>query len=133
MRQPRVAAHGRRVTESSSKMSIVNDGPKAGNTSIEAHLSALEAAMERDRRFFVRHPFLSEYTREIMPGELPPSVVPKGIPASCEIRGSVTVRQIAPGLRVREFNETYFVVTAADLKQAASFDGADSNPPDGGR
>jgi hypothetical protein len=113
-------------------MNIVNDSPKAGNTSIEAHLPALEAAMERDRRFFARHPFLSEYTREIMPGELPPSVVPKGIPASCEIRGSVTVRQIAPGLlRVREFNETYFVVTAAGLKEAA--DGADSNAPDGGR
>jgi hypothetical protein len=59
----------------------------------------LEAAMERDRRFFARHPFLSEYTREIMPGEFPPSEMPRGF----EAHGRVIVRQIAPGFRIRHF------------------------------
>jgi hypothetical protein len=59
----------------------------------------LEAAMERDRRFFARHPFLSDYTREIMPGEFPPSEMPPGF----EAHGHVTVRQIAPGFRILNF------------------------------
>jgi hypothetical protein len=88
--------------------------------------SGLEAAMERDRCFFARHPFLSEYTREIMPGEYPRSMIPKEIPASCEVCGVVTVRQIAPGLRTRAFADVFFAITAADLQAAAS-DGSAPN------
>jgi hypothetical protein len=67
----------------------------------------LETAMKRDRRFFARHPFLSEYTREIMPGEFPRSEMPPG----CEAHGRVIVRQIAPGVRVRTLEPNFFVVT----------------------
>jgi hypothetical protein len=67
--------------------------------------AGLEAAMKRDRRFFKRHPFLSEYTREIMPGEYPEWAMP---PAS-EPHGIVTVRQIVPGVRLRQFNIDYFI------------------------
>jgi hypothetical protein len=52
----------------------------------------LEAAMERDRRFL-----LSEYAREILPGEFPLALVPRGY----QPRGSVTVKQIAPGCPIR--------------------------------
>jgi hypothetical protein len=88
--------------------------------------------MERDRQFFARHPFLSEYTRELMPGEYPPSNIPREIPASCEVCGSVTVRQIAPGLRMREITDVFFVVTAADIKEAAELVGTAIGAPDGG-
>jgi hypothetical protein len=65
----------------------------------------LDAAMKRDRRFFARNPFISEYTREIMPGEFPPSEMPPG----CEAHGLVIVRQIAPGVRVRVLRLDFFV------------------------
>jgi hypothetical protein len=66
----------------------------------------LEAAMERDRRFFARHPFVSEYTREIMPGEFPSSEMPPG----CEAHGVVVVRQITPGVRFRFLKPDFFIV-----------------------
>jgi len=91
--------------------------------------SGLEAAMERDRRFFERHPFLSKYTRSLMPGEYPRSMIPKEIAASCEVCGVVTVRQIAPGLRLRTFADVFIAITAADLQAAAS----EGSAPNGGR
>jgi hypothetical protein len=66
----------------------------------------LRAAMERDRRFFARQPFLSEYTREIMPGEFPRTEMPPG----CEAHGAVIVRQIVPGFRVRLLKPEFFLV-----------------------
>jgi hypothetical protein len=66
----------------------------------------LDAAMKRDRRFFARHPFVSEYTREIMPGEFPPSEMPPG----CEAHGVVVVRQITPGVRFRFLKPNFFIV-----------------------
>jgi hypothetical protein len=59
----------------------------------------LEASVKRDRVFFRRHPFLSEYTREIMPGEFSPSIVP--VPSGCEFQGLVKVRRITANLRTR--------------------------------
>jgi hypothetical protein len=73
-----------------------------------SNASGLQAAMERDRLFFARHPHLLEYTREIMPGEYPPSEMPPG----CEAQGHVTVRQIGPGLRMRQFTPRCFVFVA---------------------
>jgi hypothetical protein len=66
----------------------------------------LQAAMERDRHFFARHPFLSEYTREIMPGEFPRTEMPPG----CEAQGTVIVRQFVPGFRVRLLKPEFFLV-----------------------
>jgi hypothetical protein len=81
-------------------MSKINSRPTQGNSPRKKFASSgLEAAMERDRRFFERHPYLSEYSREIMPGEYPLSEMPP----DCEAHGRVTVRQIAPGFRVRLF------------------------------
>jgi hypothetical protein len=71
-----------------------------------SNVCGLEAAMERDRRFFKRHPFLAEYSREIMPGEFPPSEMPP----SCEAHGVVIVQQIAPGVRVRVLKPDFFIV-----------------------
>ena len=59
----------------------------------------LEAAMERDRAFFHRHPFLPEYTREIMPGEFPALEAP--VPPDCRLQGLVSVRRISPNVRKR--------------------------------
>jgi hypothetical protein len=53
--------------------------------------------MDRDRRFFQRHPTITEYTRDIVPGEFPPDLIPRGR----ELQGRVTVRQVAPGFRIR--------------------------------
>jgi hypothetical protein len=133
MRRPRVAARGQTRNGSIWNMSTLDECPKPGNTPIEhsPQASGLEVAMELDRRFFAQHPFLSEYKRELIPGEYPPSNIPREIPASCEVRGSVTVRQIAPGLRMREITDVYFVVTAADLKEAAALVGAAIGTPDG--
>jgi hypothetical protein len=71
-----------------------------------SNAAGLEAATKRDRRFFKRHPFLSEYTREIMPGEYPEWAMPP----NCDAYGTVTVRQIAPGVRHRQFKLDYFIV-----------------------
>jgi hypothetical protein len=71
-----------------------------------SNAAGLEAATERDRRFFKRHPFLSEYTREIMPGEYPEWAMPP----NCDAFGTVTVRQIVPGVRFRDFHVKYFIV-----------------------
>jgi hypothetical protein len=59
----------------------------------------LEAAMRRDRAFFRRHPFLSEYTREIMPGEFSPSIIP--VPQGYLLQGFVKVRRISANVRKR--------------------------------
>jgi hypothetical protein len=85
-------------------MYTVSGNPPASNAG--AHAAGLEGAMERDRRFFKRHPFLSEYTREIMPGEYPAWAMPP----SCDPFGTVTVRQIVPGVRVRSFHVEHFIV-----------------------
>ena len=55
--------------------------------------------MGRDRVFFARHPFLLEYTREIMPGEFPQLETP--IPAGCQLQGLVNVKRISPNVRKR--------------------------------
>jgi hypothetical protein len=89
---------------------------KISNNAAQSNASGLEAAVERDRRFFARHPFLSECTRSLMPAEFPRSMIPKEIPSSCEVCGVVTVRQIAPGVRLRTFADVFFAVTAADLE-----------------
>ena len=75
-----------------------------------SNTSGLQAAVERDRRFFARHPFLSQYTREVMPGEFPSSEMPPG----CEAHGRVIVGQIAPGLRVRLIEPEFFVVVVRE-------------------
>jgi hypothetical protein len=59
----------------------------------------LEAAVKRDRVFFRRHPFLSEYVREIMPGEFSPSRIP--LPPGYQLQGLVKVRRITENLRKR--------------------------------
>jgi hypothetical protein len=59
----------------------------------------LEAAMRRDRAFFKRHPFLSEYTREIMPGEFPPPIIP--VTRGYKLQGFVKVRRISANVRKR--------------------------------
>jgi hypothetical protein len=58
----------------------------------------LEAVMKRDRAFFARHPFLSEYTREIMPGEFCP-IIP--VPHGYQLQGFVKVRRISANVRKR--------------------------------
>src|ERR1700729_3474937 len=82
-------------------MSKLTRDPRAGKTLPDesANLAGLEAAMERGRHFFVRHPWLTEFCHEPTPGEFyffktPPEV---------EARGLVIVRQIAPGIRARHF------------------------------
>jgi hypothetical protein len=69
----------------------------------------LEAAMKRDRRLAL-HPFLSKYTREIMPGEFPRSEMPPGR----EAHGRVIVRQIAPGVRIRTLKPDFFIVVTME-------------------
>jgi hypothetical protein len=59
----------------------------------------LEAAMKRDRTFFARHPFLSEYTREIIPGEFSPSIIP--VPQGYQLQGLVKVRRVSTNVRKR--------------------------------
>ena len=59
----------------------------------------LEAAMKRDRAFFKRHPFLTEYVRELMPDEFPPSAIP--VPPGCEVEGVVKVTRITSNVRIR--------------------------------
>jgi hypothetical protein len=59
----------------------------------------LDAAMERDRAFFRRHPFLSAYTRELMPDEFPPSIIP--VPPGYELRGTIRVERISAHARKR--------------------------------
>jgi hypothetical protein len=94
-------------------MRNVNSRPSRGNGHREKTVrSGLDAAMERDRRFFARHPFLPEYTREIMPGEFPAWATPPG----CEAYGRVIVRQIAPGLRLRLIHPDYFVVNVEQAR-----------------
>jgi hypothetical protein len=58
-----------------------------------------DAAIKRDRAFFKRHPFLSEYAREIMPGEFSPLEFP--VPPGCQLEGLVSVRRISPNVRTR--------------------------------
>jgi hypothetical protein len=69
-----------------------------GNTA-RSNARGIEAAMGRDRAFFARHPFLSEYTREIMPGEFPQLETP--MPVGCQLQGLVNVRRISPNVRKR--------------------------------
>jgi hypothetical protein len=59
----------------------------------------LEAAMKRDRAFFARHPFLSEYTREIIPGEFSPPIIP--VPRGYQLQGFVKVRRMSANVRKR--------------------------------
>jgi hypothetical protein len=59
----------------------------------------LEAAMKRDRAFFAQHPFLSAYTREIIPGEFASSIIP--VPRGYQLQGFVEVRRITANLRKR--------------------------------
>lgn len=59
--------------------------------------AGLQLAMELDRNFFQQHPTFEEYTRNIVPGEFAPEIIPRGR----ELQGRVTVRQVAPGFRVR--------------------------------
>lgn len=59
----------------------------------------LEGAMERDRAFFRRHPFLSAYTREIMRGEFPQSIFP--VPPGYQLEGSIRVERISATMRKR--------------------------------
>ena len=59
----------------------------------------VDAAMKRDRAFFRQHPFLLEYTREIMPGEFSPSIVP--VPTGCQFQGLVKVRRVSANVRKR--------------------------------
>jgi hypothetical protein len=79
--------------------------PNTSKNSTWSNTPGLQAAMERDRRLFARHPFLSEYTREIMPGEFSRTEMPPGF----EAQGTVIVRQIVPGFRVRLIKPEFFV------------------------
>jgi hypothetical protein len=69
------------------------------NDTAASNAWGLETAMKRDRAFFKRHPFLSEYTREIMPGEFLQSTIP--VPRGCQLEGLVKVERISPNVRKR--------------------------------
>jgi hypothetical protein len=69
------------------------------NDTAASNAWGLETAMKRDRAFFKRHPFLSEYTREIMPGEFPQSIIPA--PLGCRLQGLVKVKRISRNVRKR--------------------------------
>jgi hypothetical protein len=69
------------------------------HTCARSNAPGLKAAHERDRAFFKRHPFLSEYAREIMPGEFPALEIP--VPPGCKLQGLVSVRRISANVRKR--------------------------------
>jgi hypothetical protein len=62
---------------------------------MDPHAIAQEVAMELDREYFRMHPGATHYTRAHIPNEYSPQVYADG-----EVI-SVTVHQIAPGMRAR--------------------------------
>jgi hypothetical protein len=69
------------------------------NSAARSVARGLEAAMKRDRAFFAQHPFLSAYTREIIPGEFSTPMIP--VPRGYQLQGFVEVRRISATVRKR--------------------------------
>jgi hypothetical protein len=84
------------------------DAPKSGNNSIElsSDRSGLEATLERDRQFFKCPSVHFRIHTKHHAWGIPLSQLPRG----CEAHGVVTVRRLAPGLRLRLLKPDFFLV-----------------------
>jgi hypothetical protein len=66
---------------------------------------AIDRVYAADAEWFERHPSADAYRRPIAQAEVAELRHRGLIPAGCEVRGRVFVRQLAPGVRTRSFGE----------------------------
>lgn len=64
----------------------------------------LDATSARDRAWFAAHPWATEYRRPLTYSERVTLAEAQGLPLGARIVGRVTVRNVAPGIRVRAFS-----------------------------
>jgi hypothetical protein len=66
---------------------------------------AMDRVSAADAEWFERHPSTNEYRRPIDAAEAEEMRLGGLLPAGCEVRGRILVRQLAPGVRTRSFDE----------------------------
>lgn len=77
-------------------------------------LAASEMVSQADREWFARHPTALDYRRPLAAAEVGELRTMGVIPdAPGEAVGRVTVRQVSPGVRVRDYRHIFFILHVA--------------------
>lgn len=81
---------------------------------------SLDESTEADRKYFIEHPWATEYWRELAPCDW--DNVRRSLPEELdhvisELRGMVRIVQIEPGLRYRDFNRIWGILDISKTPQ----------------